>query len=131
MTKVNVGITVDWDVWQECQRLYPKQMSSKINSFLRNLRDFSNADDSGMEVVKLKQQLENFDEELSKTQVKREKTLQKIDFLAQKLEKQVENQQKIKEETAKNMITCDICGIPKLEERIHKVKNGKICDTCY
>jgi len=129
--KTQRSITVDWDVWSDLQRLYPNQLSSKINDFLLNLRDFSNVGDDGLEISKLRKNLENFDSELSKTQVKREKTLQKIEFLAKKMEKEVENKQKIKEKAIKNLITCDICGIPKLEERIHTVKRGKICDSCY
>jgi len=131
MGKRNVTICVDGEIWDDLRKLFPSEMSGKINDFLFRLRAYTKGDLSALTITESRKKIAKLDEKTSKIEAERRILMENLDKMMQK---QAQNEEKAAEKErleAENQITCDVCGVPKPNEFIHLLPNGKVCNGCY
>ena len=124
-------LSIDIDIWQDCIRLFPSQVSGKVNDFLHRLVAYKNQNLDKLTISDLQHELNSIDEQAADIGLKRLGIRDRLEILKKE---QVEREKNMIEEEKKEqaeLVTCDVCKIPKPNERIHYFPGGKVCNGCY
>lgn len=129
--KTQMCIYIDSDLKDTINKLYPSQISSKINDYLRRLVAFSKNDIHKIDKIKLVREQDEIEGKISQLDIK-------LKFIVERIQ-QIDDIQKIEEskrlekeeETARVKTTCAVCGIPRPNEKMHTFPGGLVCKSCF
>lgn len=129
--KGHITISIDYGLQEKLQKLYPNQVSTKINDFLHRLVAFSTHDLTKLDIDKLNKEIEDIDSKISQLEVKRQFMQERLQHYIQ-IQKEEEEKRKEKEEqAAREQTKCAVCGIPKPNDKMHKFPGGLVCQNCF
>ena len=104
MRKLNVGITVDAEYWLRASKIYPRQLSGKVNDFLRYLVEEENGENL-KEKTKLEdilQKKKEIEEEKKKELIEIRSELEKLSSVLEQIKEQEEKQMNKEKEELKD-----------------------------
>lgn len=131
MGKTMASMRIDTEVWEDLQRKFPQQLSQKVNDFLYRLHAYTKNDLVGLNVIEIEKKIDDLDQKSAKIHCEKDVLVEELLRLKQILsEKEAQVLEKEKAE-AMSKVTCDICGVPKPNERVHNLPGGNVCNACY
>ena len=124
-------ISIDSSLKSDIQKLFPHEVSSKINDYLKRLIAYANNDLGKINKLKLVRELDDIYSQISNLEVKR-------DFMQEQLDKindseKVEESKRIELEDKKAVerVKCSVCRIPKPNDKMHRFPGGLVCKSCF
>lgn len=132
MRKVQAGISIDLQVWEEVKKIYAGKVSGKVEDYLRRLINYHKSDINGLEIQEMETELQKETMKFNEIVTNIQDLKDRIDLAKQSVEKkEAERIEKEKEEAMK-MVTCTHCKVPKHQERMHKTSDDdNLCNGCY
>jgi len=131
MTKTHLNITIDTGVVETARRLFPNQISTKINDYLQSLIAYAQSDLLQIDKKKIKRELEEIESKQKNLSIKKDHLLSCLQNIEDQ-EKIRESEQLEKEKIqAEKKVMCSVCNIPKPNDKIIKFKGGIVCKGCF
>ena len=128
MAKAMKALTIDVNVWEDFQQIYPQQASSMVNDFLKNVVNSAKRDKTSVNIMLEKKKLEKDVKNFNKLKATIDERTSLIkDYEELKNKKEVEKLEAKKKEMEK-LTVCFKCQSPNV---FNKYENKPICKNCF
>ena len=122
------ALTIDVNVWEDFQQIYPQQASSMVNDFLKNVVNSAKRDKTSVNIMLEKKKLEKDVKNFNKLKATIDERTSLIkDYEELKNKKEVEKLEAKKKEMEK-LTVCFKCQSPNV---FNKYENKPICKNCF
>lgn len=131
ISKKQASVSIDVYIWEESQRLFPKQISNKIETFLRNLVSYEKGDLKNVDRKILNNKIDEKEKELSRLSSELINMKDQVIHLDKQAKDKENEELEAQKEEMDNYIECEICKIKKIPDRMSKIKGADVCTTCF
>jgi hypothetical protein len=129
MVLKKVNITVDHEVWEQSKTMFPNQISSKVNDYLRTLVSYSNGDINSAQIQIERLKMDQEAKALTLLQASVKKREMKIQQFETKLAEKKTEELEAKRDELEAQTKCTTCDSPG---KLYTVKdNLHICKSCF
>lgn len=130
MAKGHFDVSLDVNVWEVAQRLFPHQLSSLINDYLTNLINSSKRDISAINIELEKLELEKESKKMTQLQANIKKRQMAIEEWEKVQSEKKETELTKQKQEIEKQHTCCKCHQVVLK-KIIKIGENIYCEGCY